>query len=83
MNITEILKELEKCIGIKLDEIALYGRQAKNNSKHIQELQEQNDKIHLKMAAIVKELEPIECIVIEQRPEMKELLNQLKILVKE
>lgn len=83
MNLNEIMKELENHINSKMDEMTSLGKKAKHNLKQIKELEKENDAIHLEMADILKQLEPVECIVRQQNPQVNELFDNLKNLVKE
>jgi len=73
MTIKQKAAELQKLIDKPLELFTALGKEAKK-------LREQLDKTHLKMADILKELEPVDALIRAQHPDKVQLFDALKEL---
>ena len=71
MTIKEAADQLQELIDDKMDAFTRIGKEAKK-------LQEKMSKMHLKMALLYKELEPVEELVKAQHPDKVGLFDLLK-----
>lgn len=70
MSIKKKAAELQKLIDAQLDLFNTLGKEAKKLSAKI-------EKMHLQMADILKELEPVDALIRAQHPEKIELFDAL------
>jgi len=71
MTIKEAADQLQVLIDDKMDTFSTLGKEAKK-------LQQKLSKMHLKMALLYKELEPVEELVKAQHPDKVGLFDLLK-----